>query len=222
MSSRCRADRFIPLPSERGGTGLRPRPEQTSPRSRGEGGAKRDARRPIASTFAVVLLLLFTACEREERRLRELPAASARRNSERLVNLVAGPYTTDVYVKNPYEGNAFAIAEGKRLFTWYNCVGCHANGGGGMGPPLMDDQWRYGSDPEQIFATIIEGRPNGMPSYRGKMPEYQVWQLAAYVQSLSGMVPKDAASGRGEEMFVKKPEYVTPDLEPTGERAPTP
>ena len=91
-----------------------------------------------------------------------------------------------------------------------------------MGPPLMDDEWIYGNDPENIFATIVEGRPNGMPSFRGKLPEYQVWQLAAYVQSLSGMVPKDAASGRGEEMFVKKPESLTPDLEQTREPAPVP
>jgi cytochrome c oxidase cbb3-type subunit 3 len=167
-------------------------------------------------------MVLLAACEREERRFRELPAATARRNSERLVNLVPGPYTADIYVRNPYEGNAFAIAEGKRLYTWYNCVGCHSHGGGGMGPPLMDDKWIYGSDPEQIFATIVEGRPNGMPAWRGKIPEYQVWQLTAYVQSLSGHVPKDAAPGRADSMFVKKPEMVTPDIIPEREAAPHP
>lgn len=178
--------------------------------------------RSAAVAAGIVVVLTLSGCEREERRLRELPAASARRNTERLVNLVPGPYTTDVYVKNPYEGNAHAIAEGKRLYTWFNCVGCHSHGGGGMGPPLMDDEWIYGSDPEQIFATILEGRPNGMPSFRGKMPEYQVWQLAAYVQSMSGMVPRDAAPGRDDSMFVKKPEYLTPDLEQTREPAPRP
>jgi cytochrome c oxidase cbb3-type subunit 3 len=159
-------------------------------------------------------LLLVAACQREERRFRELPAASARRNTERLVNLVPGPYTADIRVRNPYEGNAYGIAEGQRLYGWYNCQGCHSHGGGGMGPPLMDDRWIYGSDPENIFATIMEGRPNGMPSFRGKIPEYQAWQIAAYVQSMSGMVPKDAAPGRADDMMVKKPEYVTPDLAP--------
>jgi cytochrome c oxidase cbb3-type subunit III len=172
------------------------------------------ARSSLLGMTLVLLTLFLAGCEREERRFRELPAATARRNTERLVNLVPGPYTADIYVRNPYEGNAFAISEGKRLFTWFNCVGCHANGGGGMGPPLMDDRWIYGSDPEQIFATIVEGRPNGMPSFRGKIPEYQVWQLTAYVQSLSGQVPKDAASGRPDNMFVKKPEQMTPDLVP--------
>jgi cytochrome c oxidase cbb3-type subunit 3 len=172
---------------------------------------------------AIALLLLTTlSCEREERRFREMPSAAGRRNTERLVSLVAGPYTADVKVDNPYGYNAFAISEGKRLFTWYNCQGCHANGGGGMGPPLMDERWRYGSDPEQIFATIWEGRPNGMPSFRAKIPEYQVWQLVAYVQALSGNVPKDAASGRPDSMQVRKQDQALPDLEPEKEPAPVP
>jgi cytochrome c oxidase cbb3-type subunit 3 len=170
--------------------------------------------------IAAAAVAAFTSCEREERRFREMPAAAGRRNTERLVTLVPGPYTPDVRVKNPYERNAFAISEGKRLFTWYNCVGCHANGGGGMGPPLMDERWRYGSDPENIFATIVEGRPNGMPSFRGKIPEYQVWQLVAFVQSLSGNVPKDAANGRADDMQVHKQEQAVPDLKP--EREPPP
>jgi cytochrome c oxidase cbb3-type subunit 3 len=163
--------------------------------------------------------LMTTGCEREERRFREMPSAAARHDTKRLVNLVPGPYTADVHVQSPYDNNAFAIAEGQRLFDWYNCSGCHSHGGGGMGPPLMDDRWIYGSDPENIFSTIVEGRPNGMPSYRGKMPEYQVWQLVAFVRSMSGMVPKAAASGRTDDMFVKKPEYVTPDLLPTRQPA---
>src|SRR5215212_8654747 len=169
--------------------------------------------------LAAVVLTLLIACEREERRYRELPAASARRNTERLTTLIPGPYTADAHVKNPYEGNAFAISEGKRLYTWYNCVGCHWNGGGGMGPPLMDDKWIYGSDPENIFSTIVEGRPNGMPSFRGKIPDYQVWQLVAFVQSLSGNVPKDAANGRPDSMQVHKQEQSVPDLKPEREAA---
>ena len=69
-----------------------------------------------------------------------------------------------------YEENAYAIAEGKRLFSAYNCVGCHGHGGGGMGPPLMDDNWIYGEEPEQIFSTLVEGRPNGMPTFGAEDP----------------------------------------------------
>lgn len=98
-----------------------------------------------------------------------------------------------------YESNAPSIAEGQRLFGWMNCVGCHAHGGGGMGPALMDEEWRYGGEMPQIVATILQGRPNGMPSFSGKLTERQVWQLAAYVRSLSAQPRKDALPSRADE-----------------------
>ena len=64
----------------------------------------------------------------------------------------------------------------------------------------MDDQWRYGGNIDQIHASILDGRPNGMPSWRGKMTDVQAWQLAAYVRSMSGNVPKDVAPGRRDTL----------------------
>jgi cytochrome c oxidase cbb3-type subunit III len=84
-----------------------------------------------------------------------------------------------------YYNNADAVNTGKRLFSQYNCSGCHSSGGGGMGPDLMDDEWIYGSRLEQIHQTLVEGRPNGMPAWAGKLPDEQLWQLAVYVRSLS-------------------------------------
>jgi len=75
-------------------------------------------------------------------------------------------------VANPYERSAYAISEGQRLFNWYNCSGCHSNGGGGIGPPLIKEEWLYGGEASNIFDTIIKGRPNGMPTWGGKIPEY--------------------------------------------------
>jgi cytochrome c oxidase cbb3-type subunit 3 len=126
-----------------------------------------------------------------------------------LTDLQPGQKTPATAVKNEYEENAYALSEGKRLFSSYNCNGCHAQGGGGMGPPLMDENWIYGGRPEQIFSTIVEGRPNGMPSFRGKVPDFQVWQLAAYVRSMSGQVPKDAAPARPDHLQGKPPENST-------------
>ncbi len=59
----------------------------------------------------------------------------------------------------PYFDNAEAVVTGKRLYNQYNCVGCHFNGGGGIGPPLMDDQWIYGGRLDQIFNTHLSGTP---------------------------------------------------------------
>lgn len=151
-------------------------------------------------------LLAASSCEREERGFRvETPDAN-RINSKQLTGFQAGEPAPQPPFPNEYEENAYAMSEGKRLFAAMNCTGCHAHGGGDKGPPLMDHKWIYGSRPEQVFATIVEGRPNGMPSYRGKLPDYQIWQIAAYVRSMSGQVSKDAAPGRNDEMQMKEPE----------------
>ena len=91
-----------------------------------------------------------------------------------------------------FEGNAWHIAQGQRLYGWMNCAGCHAHGGGGMGPPLMDDEWRYGGSMGEIAATILNGRPNGMPAFRGRITEDQAWQLAAFVRAMSAQPRQDA------------------------------
>lgn len=84
-----------------------------------------------------------------------------------------------------------------------------------MGPALMDDKWIYGSSIENIAATIREGRPNGMPSFRGKIPDQQVFQIAAYVRSLSGNEPQSATPARSDRMNAvpqsMKPEGNTPE-----------
>jgi cytochrome c oxidase cbb3-type subunit 3 len=103
-------------------------------------------------------------------------------------------------VDNRYEANAYMVSQGRKLFRWYNCSGCHSNGGGGMGPPLMDDKWIYGSAPAQVAASILQGRPNGMPSFAGRIPEDQVWQIVAYVRSMSGQVRADVAPSRSDAL----------------------
>jgi cytochrome c oxidase cbb3-type subunit 3 len=52
----------------------------------------------------------------------------------------------------------------------------------------------------------MEGRPNGMPAWRGRLTEQQVWQLAAYVRTLSGQEPKDAVSARADEVSNTPPQ----------------
>ena len=159
---------------------------------------------------ACVLSAASLACERESRPFRDLPVAAARSQVETQTTLYAGAPAPATGTLSPYQENAWGISEGKRFFTLYNCAGCHANGGGGIGPPLMDDEWIYGFEPYDIFSTIVEGRPNGMPSFRNKVPDLQVWQLVAYVQSLSGQTPIDASSGRSDHMRPYLPDALRP------------
>ena len=155
-------------------------------------------------------LLVLTSCKREERGFRVQPPAARASNSQTLSDLQPGSTSPPPEIRNEYEENAYALSEGKRLFSAYNCNGCHSNGGGGMGPPLMDEKWIYGGKPDQVFSTIVEGRPNGMPSFRHKIPDFQVWQLAAFVRSMSGQVPKDAAPTRDDHLKGKEPESRMP------------
>jgi cytochrome c oxidase cbb3-type subunit III len=169
--------------------------------------------RSALGPIALAALALW-GCEREERDYRPTPAAAARDQTISVSALQAGGASPPVLTSNEYEESAYAVAEGKRLYRWYNCNGCHANGGGGSGPPLMDDMWIYGSAPANLVATILEGRPNGMPSFRGKIPDHQAMQIAAYVRSLSGMLAKDVAPGRSDHLSAKQPESSTEQLSP--------
>jgi cytochrome c oxidase cbb3-type subunit 3 len=158
--------------------------------------------------LAVLLSLaaLLGGCERERRPFQTAPPYG--------VASAPGP--------RGYDDNAWAVSEGKRLFRWYNCNGCHANGGGGMGPALMDSQWRYGSSPQAIVATVLEGRPNGMPSFAGRIPVDQAWQIASYVRSMSGLLRSDVAPARNDSLSAGEPEQRRPRLNPVpGDKPPS-
>jgi cytochrome c oxidase cbb3-type subunit 3 len=159
------------------------------------------------------LLIAATACEREARRLNERHPASPTTFVTQ-VSLQPGPSVVADTTEGPYDDNAYGTTEGQVLFEQMNCSGCHANGGGGMGPALMDDEWSYGSKPDQIFASIAEGRANGMPSWKYRLNNQQIWQLVAYVRSLSGLTPKGARPSREDHMMVKPSPYQTPNAKP--------
>lgn len=160
----------------------------------------RTARRVVA--LALPLALALAACDREERHFREAPPSVTPVGLVQLSPLEPGVATTPPRARSPYEDNAYAVSEGQRRFASYNCIGCHAHGGGGMGPPLIDDEWIYGSEPENIYETIVEGRPNGMPSWGGRIPSYQIWQLVAYVRSLSALTPSGTRASRTDHMMM--------------------
>jgi cytochrome c oxidase cbb3-type subunit 3 len=179
--------------------------------------------RSAAALLLVAMLL--TACEREERSFRAEPPPEETQEKIALTDLSPGEMPAVRQVSGTgrsYESKAVHVANGKTLFAQFNCTGCHGNGGGGSGPALMDDGWIYGSDIENIVATIREGRPNGMPSFRGKIADEQIWEIAAYVRALGGFVPADVATSRSDTMQAHESENRLPSPSGAAQTNPAP
>jgi hypothetical protein len=88
-------------------------------------------------------------------------------------------------LRNPFEGDTKAIELGSKLFVSYNCVDCHgADGSGAMGPALMDGRWHFGGSAAEVYESIAQGRPDGMPAWGGLLDRNSIWRLVSYVRSL--------------------------------------
>lgn len=145
-------------------------------------GIDRPAKALLAAGAAISLMAL-QGCGQQPLEVAPAGAAPA---IEAAVGPVPGGGPPPATRSNPYAGNAVAAEEGYRLFDWYNCSGCHAeHGGGGMGPSLRDSVWIYGGSPDQIYASIAEGRSKGMPSWATKIPQEQIWKLVTYIGTLN-------------------------------------
>jgi len=142
----------------------------------------------VAMSGLLPVAALLVGCEREQRRFDPATPAPAAGETAR------------------QERNAYDVSQGKRLYRWYNCNGCHSAGGGGIGPPLMDARWRYGGETAQIVQSILHGRPAGMPAFTGRIPDEQVWKIAAYVRSMSGQLRTDVAANRADALSSGPPE----------------
>ena len=88
-------------------------------------------------------------------------------------------------LRNPFEGNATALADGAKLYISYNCVDCHgADGGGAMAPAFIDGRWHFGGSAAEVYESIAQGRPDGMPAWGGMLDQHSIWRLVTYVRSL--------------------------------------
>jgi cytochrome c oxidase cbb3-type subunit 3 len=71
---------------------------------------------------------------------------------------------------------------GREIFL-RNCAGCHgADARGAVGfPNLADHDWLYGNRPEDIVASVSNGRRGAMPTFNGALPAEAVKVLATFV-----------------------------------------
>lgn len=96
--------------------------------------------------------------------------------------------------KNPFAGDAKALAAGKELFV-KNCQRCHGPGGKGDGPDADPDAMqdmdltvarRAARNPDGIvFYKAWNGRKKPkMPAVKDTLTKEQLWQIVTYVQTL--------------------------------------
>lgn len=98
--------------------------------------------------------------------------------------------------------NDDATGMGQRLYLTY-CMQCHgsdARGSKGF-PNLADGAWLWGGTPEQIKASIANGRNGVMPAHETILGEDGIDEVANYVVTLSGRQADAALAEKGGERF---------------------
>lgn len=187
--------------------------------------------RPFSiSAFALLgLLLLLGGCSHFQGGSTTTPSTNVSGIAQETVNTVplgqiAGTpqgAVAALSTPNPFEGNPQAVQQGRELFIRMNCAGCHGyNAKGNMGPDLTDAYWRYGGLPVQIYKTLVDGRPNGMPAWGAALPPDDIWKLVAYIQSLGGAVP--VANYEQARQGDHSDDQVAPEAQAEAQLAPVP
>ena len=106
-------------------------------------------------------------------------------------------------LKSPYPDFASVADDGHKKFMSAGCNGCHGGtGGGGMGPPLTNPVWVYGSDDDTLFRLISLGSDDlkkqgyvrkGSENVVGPMPPMgtvfkspdDIWKVIAWIRSVN-------------------------------------
>ena len=107
---------------------------------------------------------------------------------------------------NPYHDDAAAIADGQQVFTQI-CAACHKPDASGLvGPSLVDPYWKYGHTDAELFQTVMEGRPAGMPAWGAQLGSEKVWRALTY----AGALPKADTPGVGAPGYAPPPPTPPP------------
>lgn len=147
----------------------------------------------VAVTVVAAMGFVQPRVQEPARRGVQVPAQPAPSGEDLAARFVAHPehiqpgmvQPRGVVLRNPHEGNANAVTTGAKLYIAYNCIDCHgADGSGAMGPSLADGRWHFGGAPSEVFESIYQGRPEGMPAWGSLISSDQIWMLVSYVRSL--------------------------------------
>jgi len=122
--------------------------------------------------------------------------------------------TFGVYADQPFArlaGDPAAMELGRSIFA-NTCAACHGSSAQGAPgyPDLTDDTWNWGGEPEQILATVLDGREGVMPPLgtvmQGIGGDVSITQTASYVRALrsddiEATLRNDYMAARGKKYF---------------------
>ncbi len=101
------------------------------------------------------------------------------------------------YVMSISKGEAKNSMPGYTVFQ-ENCAACHgadAKGGREFGAPnLSDNIWLYGGTKDDITNTVVNAHAGVMPTWKARLDDATIRQLAIYVHELGGGEPETGAA----------------------------
>lgn len=109
------------------------------------------------------------------------------------------------------------LEAGKKIFQT-NCVACHmADGGGGIGPNLTDDNWILGGGIKSVFKTVTDGGRDGkgMIAWNSTLNPGEIQQVSSYVLSLHGTTPANPKAAEGDIIWTPELDKEQPTEEST-------
>lgn len=175
----------------------------------------RNARMRLSQLFVVACLVsagMLIGWMRAPRRVRTDPPIPATLATSPLMPIGISGAPAEIYfaMGAPYQNDSYHLSQGKRLYDWFGCRTCHGDGRGGKGPSFLDGWWLYGPEMVSVSASIRNGRPHGMPAFRDRMTEEEIWQLAGYVQTIGAYQAKIAAPSRNDDKHTRPAENRAP------------
>lgn len=87
-------------------------------------------------------------------------------------------------IKNPFDHDAAAAVEGKKLFLKTGCYACHGHEAeGAVGPDLTDDEWIFQPTDSMIFNTIAKGRRGTvMAPFADQLKPEEIWKIVEFLR----------------------------------------
>ncbi len=131
-----------------------------------------------------------------------VPVDPFRQRASKAAFLLAFCAAVSAQTANPRTSDADRLA-GAKIFRSH-CASCHGRSGqGGLGPSLTTGVFFHGGSDVALYRTISEGiAGTAMPS--AFFDGTQLWQVVAYVRSLSASapsVPVSGNAGHGQQLF---------------------